>query len=105
LNAEKVAEKCEQWELSCFQKEKDLYLYYFLAQKPGIRLCLNPRMTHSCSCCFYLAGKTIVFVNAISCLRRVLAILTILRVSVFALHAQMQQRQRLKSLDRFKVWI
>ena len=43
------------------------------------------------------------FVNAISCLRRVLALLTLLHVPVFALHAQMQQRQRLKNLDRFKV--
>ena len=45
---------------------------------------------------------TIVFVNAISCLRRVTALLKILQVPVEGLHAGMQQRARLKALDRFK---
>ena len=44
----------------------------------------------------------IVFVNAISALRRLLAILKTLRLPVEGLHGNMQQRARLKYLDRFK---
>lgn len=42
------------------------------------------------------------FVNAVSSLRRVAAILKVLGLPALALHAQQQQRQRLKALDRFK---
>ena len=57
-------------------------LYYLLAQHPG---------------------RTLVFVNAISSVRRLAALLRLLQVPALALHASMQQRQRLKALDRFKV--
>ena len=42
------------------------------------------------------------FVNAISAVRRVAALLKLLALPAQALHASMQQRQRLKALDRFK---
>lgn len=42
------------------------------------------------------------FVNSISCIRRLLAVFALLDLPVFGLHAKMQQRQRLKNLDRFK---
>lgn len=42
------------------------------------------------------------FVNAVSAIRRVTAILRLLGLPVLALHAQQQQRQRLKALDRFR---
>lgn len=42
------------------------------------------------------------FVNAISAVRRLAAILKLLGVPAQALHAGMQQRQRLRALDRFK---
>jgi ATP-dependent RNA helicase DDX24/MAK5 len=43
-----------------------------------------------------------VFVNSIDCIRRILPIFQLLKFPVYGLHAQMQQRQRLKNLDRFK---
>ena len=58
---------------------QDLYLYYFLLLHPG---------------------RTIVFVNSIDCLQRVRAIFDLLGQRPLPLHAHMQQRQRLKNLDR-----
>lgn len=40
--------------------------------------------------------------NAVSAVRRVAALLQLLGLPAVALHAQQQQRQRLKALDRFK---
>lgn len=42
------------------------------------------------------AGRTLVFANAVSAIRRVHALLKSLALPVHALHAQQQQRQRLK---------
>ncbi|KDO34308.1 hypothetical protein SPRG_19122 [Saprolegnia parasitica CBS 223.65] len=56
-------------------------LYYFLTQYPG---------------------RTIVFLNAIAGVRRVAGILSLLKLPVFALHAEMQQKQRLKKLEGFR---
>ena len=47
-------------------------------------------------------GRTLVFVNTISALRKLSAVLTTLRLPVHQLHANMQQRQRLKHLERFR---
>lgn len=41
-----------------------------------------------------------VFVNAVSAVRRLAALLQLLGLPAAALHAQQQQRQRLKALDR-----
>jgi hypothetical protein len=60
----------------CRDEEKDAYLYYILK-------------VHGC-------GRTLVFCTSIAALRRVTAILRLLQVSVWPLHAQMQQKQRLK---------
>jgi ATP-dependent RNA helicase DDX24/MAK5 len=56
-------------------------LYHILTQQPGL---------------------VIVFVNAISALRRLLSLLKILQLPVEGLHGNMQQRARLKYLDRFR---
>ena len=72
-----VEEAC----LNCSDAQRDEFLYYILAQHPG---------------------RTMVFVNAISAVRRVAALLKLLGLPAMALHASMQQRQRLKALDRFK---
>eukprot|EP00467_Chlorarachnion_reptans_P007952 CAMPEP_0114521558 /NCGR_PEP_ID=MMETSP0109-20121206/20247_1 /TAXON_ID=29199 /ORGANISM="Chlorarachnion reptans, Strain CCCM449" /LENGTH=780 /DNA_ID=CAMNT_0001702665 /DNA_START=142 /DNA_END=2484 /DNA_ORIENTATION=- len=78
----KLAKGVTDYVVECVDQEKDVYLYYFLT--------LNP-------------GKTLVFVNSISCLRRVSAILSILKLTnLYSMHAKMQQRQRLKSLERFR---
>ena len=47
-------------------------------------------------------GRTLVFVNSINAVRRLALLLEVLQIKAGALHARMQQRQRLKSLDRFK---
>ncbi len=67
--------------LTCTKDSKDAALCYLLLRYPG---------------------KTLIFVNAISTLRRVVAFLTALRLPVTSLHAHMQQRQRFSHLDRFR---
>ena len=66
--------------LDLLPEEKDLYLYYFLLRYPG---------------------KTLVFVNSIDAIRRLVPIFSLLLTRVSGLHAEMQQKQRLKALDRF----
>ncbi|OWZ74759.1 ATP-dependent RNA helicase MAK5 [Cryptococcus neoformans Bt85] len=61
--------------------DKDLYLYYFLLRYPG---------------------RSIVFVNSIDSIRRLLPLFTLLQLPIFPLHSHLQQKQRLKNLDRFK---
>ncbi|CAB1111828.1 unnamed protein product [Ectocarpus sp. CCAP 1310/34] len=66
--------------IKSLQMEKDVHAYLFCAMYPG---------------------RTLIFVNAIAIARRLSALLCALNVPATPLHAQMQQRQRLKSLDRF----
>ncbi|QRV91424.1 DEAD/DEAH box helicase [Ceratobasidium sp. AG-Ba] len=61
--------------------ECDFYLYYFLLRYPG---------------------RSLVFVGSIDGIRRLTPIMELLQLKVFPLHSQLQQRQRLKNLDRFK---
>ena len=62
--------------------ERDCILYYFLTQYPG---------------------RTIVFLNSIQQVRRLVATLELLGIrQVYGLHAEMQQRQRLKKLEAFR---
>ncbi|TYZ51039.1 hypothetical protein PybrP1_000925 [[Pythium] brassicae (nom. inval.)] len=68
-----------QYEVS--EATRDSFLYFFLTQYPG---------------------RTIVFLNAIQQVRRLAGLLALLGLPVFALHAEMQQRQRLKKLDNFR---
>jgi ATP-dependent RNA helicase DDX24/MAK5 len=63
------------------ESTRDSFLYYFLTQYPG---------------------RTIIFLNAIHQVRKLTGLLTLLNLPVFALHAEMQQRQRLKKLDGFR---
>ena len=51
--------------------------------------------------CRYPA-RTIVFVNSIDAIRRLVPILTLLQVKAIGLHAEMQQKQRLSHLEKFK---
>ena len=67
--------------LPCTMQDKDLYLYYFLRQ---------------------FAGRTLVFANSKDCIRRLNSVFGLLNCGPLVLHADMQQRQRLKNLDRFK---
>ncbi|KAI8379899.1 P-loop containing nucleoside triphosphate hydrolase protein [Choanephora cucurbitarum] len=76
-----VASQLVEAKIDCVNTEKDLYVYYFVTRYPG---------------------RTIVFVNSIDAIRRLVPVFKLLNVEVLGLHAQMQQKQRLKSLDRFK---
>ncbi|XP_065174831.1 ATP-dependent RNA helicase DDX24-like [Sycon ciliatum] len=77
----KKVETLTEARLMCGSNEsKDLYLYHFLTEYPG---------------------RTIIFCNSIDCVHRLCGLLTLLRVQPLRLHAGMQQRQRLKTLDRF----
>jgi ATP-dependent RNA helicase DDX24/MAK5 len=49
-----------------------------------------------------MTGRTIVFANSINSIRRLTSTLALLGLPVYPLHAEMQQRQRLKNLERFK---
>ncbi|KAH9620972.1 hypothetical protein KSS87_023893 [Heliosperma pusillum] len=68
--------------LECREEDKDAYLYYIL--------------------CVHGQGRTIVFCTSIAALRHVSALLRLLRINVHTIHAQMQQRARLKAMDRFR---
>lgn len=66
----------------CTNDDKDLYTYYFLQNHMG--------------------ESTIIFVNSITCIKRLSSMLGILQITHRSLHSKMQQRARLKHLDRFK---
>ncbi|KAJ4435535.1 hypothetical protein ANN_18151, partial [Periplaneta americana] len=66
----------------CTLEEKDFYLYYFIQRHKG---------------------RTLIFCNSISCVRRLAQLLTLLQCKPLPLHANMIQRQRLKNLDRFRI--
>ena len=82
-----VAAGLEQAQLSCTRDEKDAFLL----------LLLRTRMAH---------GRTIVFTNAVTALVRLRSVLALLGFGgnsrLFTLQGNMQQRARLKALDRFK---
>ncbi|KAI0760237.1 DEAD-domain-containing protein [Fomes fomentarius] len=67
--------------VECLANQKDVYLYYFLLRYPR---------------------RTLVFLSAIDGIRRLLPLLELLNIAAFPLHSQLEQRQRLKNLDRFK---
>lgn len=47
-------------------------------------------------------GRVLLFANSIDTIRRIAHLMALLEVPNISLHAQMQQRQRLNNLDRFK---
>lgn len=80
-NKRGTVETLTETKISCSLDEKDLYLYYFLSRYPG---------------------RTLVFSNTVDCVRRLGSLFRLLDFDPWVLHASMQQRQRLKNLDRFK---
>ncbi|PRP88927.1 hypothetical protein PROFUN_00395 [Planoprotostelium fungivorum] len=75
-----VASSITEYKIECMIEEKDVYLYYFLS-------------THK--------GRTLVFVNSIVNIHKLVSILAHLGTKVLPLHANMQQKQRLRNLERF----
>lgn len=78
---EKVAPQIYQAVIECSAHEKDLLLYYF---------------------CLLYPGKTIAFVNSIDSVKRVAPLLKELGMEAFGVHSDMVQKQRLRSLERFR---
>ena len=82
---ELVAAGLTQAQLSCTHEEKDVFLF----------LLLRTRLA---------SGRTIVFTNAVTALVRLRSLLSLLELPMplIALQGGMQQRARLKALDRFR---
>jgi len=79
---ERMPSTLHEQAVRCSKEEKDLYLYYYLTTKK--------------------VESTIIFCNSITCTKRVSSILQTMKMPNQCLHSKMQQRARLKSLDRFK---
>ena len=82
---ERMPDTLTEFAVKCKKEEKDLYLYYYLTQHKG--------------------ESVIIFCNSITCTKRVSNILDFLKIKNQCLHSKMQQRQRLKSLDRFRAGV
>uniref|UniRef100_A0A5S6R501 RNA helicase n=1 Tax=Trichuris muris TaxID=70415 RepID=A0A5S6R501_TRIMR len=62
-------------------ERKDVYVYYFLTKYPG---------------------RTLIFANSISCVRRLRSLLSKLNVKAFGLHAELDQKKRFSNLEKFE---
>ncbi|KIK56881.1 hypothetical protein GYMLUDRAFT_46776 [Collybiopsis luxurians FD-317 M1] len=76
-----VVSTLTEGKIHCLSADKDVYLYYFLLRYPG---------------------RSLVFLSSIDGIRRLLPLTELLNIKAFPLHSQLEQRQRLKNLDRFK---
>ncbi|KAH9478349.1 ATP-dependent RNA helicase MAK5 [Psilocybe cubensis] len=75
-----VVSTLQEGKIECLSADKDVYLYYFLLRYPG---------------------KSLVFLSSIDGIRRLMPLVELLNINVYPLHSQLEQRQRLKNLDRF----
>ncbi|KAI9366047.1 P-loop containing nucleoside triphosphate hydrolase protein [Zopfochytrium polystomum] len=69
--------------VECMDEDKDAVLWYLLMR-------------------YSSQSRTLVFVNSIDSARRLVSVLNCVGVAAVTIHAEMQQRQRLKNLDRFR---
>ncbi|MCJ1463888.1 ATP-dependent RNA helicase [Pseudocyphellaria aurata] len=76
-----MASSLKEGIVECGGLEKDLYLYALLLHNPHTR--------------------TLIFTNSITCVRRLTPFLQNLGISSHALHSQMPQKARLRSVERF----
>ncbi|KAF7795671.1 hypothetical protein EIP86_006836 [Pleurotus ostreatoroseus] len=76
-----VVSTLRESQINCLSNDKDNYLYYFLLRYPG---------------------RSLVFFSSIDGIRRLMPLMDLLGLKAFPLHSQLEQRQRLKNLDRFK---
>ncbi|KAK9330065.1 P-loop containing nucleoside triphosphate hydrolase protein [Lipomyces starkeyi] len=67
--------------IMCDALEKDVYLYYFLLKYPG---------------------RTIVFVNSVDAVKRIARFLQGLTIPTLPFHSHMIQKQRLRTVERFR---
>ncbi|KAF5381368.1 hypothetical protein D9615_008304 [Tricholomella constricta] len=75
-----VVSTLQESKIECLSADKDVYLYYFFLRYPG---------------------RSLVFLSSIDGIRRLMPLMELLNVNAFPLHSQLEQRQRLKNLDRF----
>lgn len=75
-----VAQTLVESRILCSIDEKDFYLYYIF---------INFR------------GRTIVFCNSIDCVKRNVSVLNHLNISPIFLHGRMEQKQRLRNLEKY----
>ncbi|KAF9557627.1 DEAD-domain-containing protein [Agrocybe pediades] len=75
-----VVSTLKEGKIECLSGDKDVYLYYFLLRYPG---------------------KSLVFLSSIDGIRRLMPLVELLNINAYPLHSQLEQRQRLKNLDRF----
>lgn len=76
-----VTSTVKEMQIFCSVAEKDGYLYYFLKRNPG---------------------RSLVFCNSISCVKRLASVFNILKLNPLPIHSNMIQKQRLKNLDKFR---
>ena len=74
-----LADGLKEARITCTREEKESVFFYFARKYPG---------------------RTLVFVNSIDSIRRLTAIFSMVGLPVVSLHANMQQRQRLKNLEK-----
>ena len=78
-----VVSSVQEFKLICQDNEKDIFLYYYLLRNS--------------------AGRKLIFVNSIDQIRRLVPFLKALGFPrIYAMHSQMDQKQRLRQLDQFK---
>ncbi|KAK4127275.1 DEAD-domain-containing protein [Parathielavia appendiculata] len=77
-----MAENLKEGLIQCGDSEKDLYLYAVLLLQP--------------------TRRALVFTNSINTVRRLTTFLQNLNLPAFALHSDMEQKARLRSIERFK---
>ncbi|KAL2126495.1 hypothetical protein VTI74DRAFT_818 [Chaetomium olivicolor] len=77
-----MAENLKEGLIQCGDLEKDLYLYAILLLQP--------------------TRRALVFTNSINTVRRLTPFLQALNLPAFALHSDMEQKARLRSIERFK---
>jgi ATP-dependent RNA helicase DDX24/MAK5 len=75
-----TAETLFQTKIFCSITDKDIYLYYFTSK---------------------YTGRTLVFANSIDCVRRLTNLFRLLNKEPLHLHANMNQKQRCKNLEKF----
>jgi ATP-dependent RNA helicase DDX24/MAK5 len=75
-----TADNLIESKIFCQLTEKDNYLYYFTTK---------------------YSGRTLVFANSIDCVRRLTNLFRLLNKTPLHLHANLNQKQRLKNLEKF----
>lgn len=74
------SDRLEEFTITCLEEEKDIYLYYILSTS---------------------YGRTLIFCNSKDCVRRLVSILKHVKVKNVALHSELDQKTRLKNLEKF----